>query len=161
MVRASENAKLSGASGEIDDIIERIVFKIRRLIQAEERHTKALNKKYAVSAPQLNSLMALLKNGPSTPSQIAGHILVESSTVTGIIDRLETKGLVRRIRSAEDRRKIYVELTHEGRSLASHAPPPIRTELDKGLRELDRDKLKTVLEGLTILTELLDKRTQN
>ncbi len=156
MPRASENANISEFSDETDDIIDRIVFRIRRLIQAEERHTKALNKQYAVSAPQLNSLTALLKNGPSTPSQIAGHILVESSTVTGIIDRLESKGFVRRIRSAEDRRKIYVELTQEGRSFASHAPPPIRTELHKGLRGIERDKLETVLEGLSILTELLD-----
>lgn len=160
MAIASEQAKLSEISEEVDDIIDQIVFRIRRLIQAEERHTKDLNKKYAVSAPQLNSLTALLKNGPSTPSQIARHILVESSTVTGIIDRLEKKGLVRRIRSAEDRRKIYVELTHAGRSLASHAPPPIRAELHRGLKGLDQSKLEAVLDGLTVLTELLDKRVK-
>ncbi|MBW2742622.1 MAG: MarR family transcriptional regulator [Deltaproteobacteria bacterium] len=66
-----------------------IIFSIRKLMQAGEFYTKELNKKYQVSAPQLNCLLSLYENGPLPPSQIAKHIMVKSSTVTGIVDRLE------------------------------------------------------------------------
>ena len=70
------------------DRIQEVIHLMRKLMQAGERYTKELNKKYGVSAPQVACLMALLDNGPISPSQIAKKIMVESSTVTGIIDRL-------------------------------------------------------------------------
>lgn len=151
-----ENAGLATLPDETADIIAEIVFQIKRLIQAEEYHTKALNKEYQVSAPQLNCLMALFKNGPLPPSQIARHILVESSTVTGVIDRLEQKGFVKRIRSSQDRRKIFIELTDSGRMLASFAPPPVQLKLHDGLKKLNHRELEKILEVLSMLTGLMD-----
>jgi DNA-binding MarR family transcriptional regulator len=151
-----ENAGLATLPDESADVIAEIVFQIKRLIQAEEYHTKALNKEYQVSAPQLNCLMALFKNGPLPPSQIARHILVESSTVTGVIDRLEQKGFVKRIRSSQDRRKIFIELTDSGRMLASFAPPPVQLKLHDGLKKLNYRELEKILEVLSMLTGLMD-----
>jgi DNA-binding MarR family transcriptional regulator len=151
-----ENAGLATLPDETADVIAEIVFQIKRLIQAEEYHTKALNKEYQVSAPQLNCLMALFKNGPLPPSQIARHILVESSTVTGVIDRLEQKGFVKRIRSSQDRRKIFIELTDSGRMLASFAPPPVQLKLHDGLKQLNHRELEKILEVLSMLTGLMD-----
>ena len=112
------------------DLVKEIIYQIRRLIQAKELYTKELNKKYGVSAPQVACLMALLDMGPISPSQIAKKIMVESSTVTGILDRLEQKGLVTRMRVSQDRRVITVDLTETGRRLSRPAPcrrsPPNR-----------------------------------
>ncbi len=156
MVPNGENIGLAPLPDETKVVIDEIVFQIKRLIQAEEYHTKALNKEYQVSAPQLNCLMALFKNGPLPPSQIARRILVESSTVTGIIDRLEQKGFVKRIRSSQDRRKIFIELTDSGRMLVSYAPPPIQLKLHDGLKKLNRQELDRILKVLSMLTGLLD-----
>ena len=73
------------------DHTKNIIYSIRRLVQGAELYTKELNKKYSVSSAQLNCLLALSENGPLPPSQIAKHILVKSSTVTGVVDRLEQK----------------------------------------------------------------------
>ncbi len=156
MAPNGEKVSLAPVPDETKDVIDEVVFQIKRLIQAEEYHTKALNKEYQVSAPQLNCLMALFKNGPLPPSQIARYILVESSTVTGIIDRLEQKGFVKRIRSSQDRRKIFIELTDSGRTLASCAPPPIQLKLHDGLKKLNHQELDKILEVLNMLTGLLD-----
>ena len=86
-------------------------------MQGSERYTKEINKKYNVSAAQVNCLLALHEYGPLPPSQIAKTILVNSSTVTGIIDRLEQKGLVERQRISPDRRVITVQLTESGKRL--------------------------------------------
>ena len=90
---ADDKIKTPGTSSEIHkQRTKDIIYAIRRLIQAGELYTKELNKVYNVSAAQLNCLLALHENGPLPPSHISRYILVNSSTVTGIIDRLEDKG---------------------------------------------------------------------
>lgn len=133
-----------------------IIYQIRRLIQASSLYTKELNKKYLISVPQLNCLLALYENGPLPPSQIAKQILVKSSTVTGIIDRLEQKGLVERKRSSPDRRIITIELTDVGRTLAKDAPPPIQQKIIDGLRNLSTAELKKISSSLKMLTRMLE-----
>ena len=133
-----------------------IIFSIRKLMQAGEFYTKELNKKYQVSAPQLNCLLSLYENGPLPPSQIAKHIMVKSSTVTGIVDRLEQKGLVKRFRNSPDRRIITIELTDSGKNLAKNAPPPIQQKIIDGLKKLSKDELDQIILPLTKLTDMLD-----
>jgi DNA-binding MarR family transcriptional regulator len=138
------------------DRIQEVIHLMRKLMQAGERYTKELNKKYGVSAPQVACLMALLDNGPISPSQIAKKIMVESSTVTGILDRLEQKGLATRTRISQDRRVITVDLTETGRKLAEKAPPPIQHKIVKGLKKIDEMDRAQIIEALSRLTEMID-----
>ena len=133
-----------------------IIYSIRRLMQAGELYTKELNKKYNVSAAQINCLLALYENGPLPPSQIAKHMMVNSSTVTGIIDRLEQKGLVGRSRISLDRRVITIELTEAGKTLAKNAPPPIQRKLIDGVKRLPPNETEQILQALAKLTQMLD-----
>jgi len=133
-----------------------IIFSIRRLMQSGELYTKELSKKYQISAPQLNCLLTLYENGPLPPSRIANHIMVKSSTITGIVDRLEQKGLVARFRNSPDRRVITIELTDAGKKLAENAPPPIQQKIMDGLKRLSEDEIHLIVLGLTKLTDLLD-----
>jgi len=138
------------------DRTKEIIFSIRRLMQAGELYTKELNKKYDVSVPQLNSLLTLYEYGPLPPSQIANHIMVKSSTVTGIVDRLEQKGLVERLRNSPDRRVITIQLTESGKKLAENAPPPIQHKILDGLKRLSKAEIDLVVRALTKLTNMLD-----
>jgi DNA-binding MarR family transcriptional regulator len=138
------------------DQIREIIYQIRRLMQAGELYTKELNKTYQVSVPQLSCILALYENGPLPPSQIAKHIMVKSSTVTGIIDRLEQKGLVCRLRDSSDRRVINIQLTERGNELARNAPPPIQHKVVDGLKRLPQKKIEKIVKSLRTLTQLLD-----
>jgi len=138
------------------DLVKKIVYQIRRLMQAGELYTKELNKKYLVTAAQLNCLLALYENGPLPASQIAKLIMVKSSTVTGIVDRLELKGLVTRVRNSPDRRVINIELTEAGRKLAENAPPPIQQRIVDGLKRLPRNDVEQIVQGLNMLTHMLE-----
>ena len=133
-----------------------IIYSIRRLMQAGELYTKELNKIYNISSAQLNCLLALYENGSLSPSQISRLIMVNSSTVTGIIDRLEQKGLVKRLRISSDRRIITIELTKTGRVLAENAPPPIQIKIIDGLHKISKNDIKLVSETLAKLTSMLD-----
>ncbi len=128
--------------------IKEIIFQIRKLMQAGEMYTKELNKKYSVSAPQLACLATLYDHGPLPPSIISRNILVKSSTVTGIIDRLEKKGFVARVRNSPDRRVINIELTDTGRELVRNAPSPFQQTIVDGLNKLPEDELEQILSVL-------------
>ena len=138
------------------NMVREIIYQIRRLMQAGELFTKELNRTYQVSAPQLHCLLALHENGPLPPSQIARHIMVKSSTVTGIIDRLEQKGLVTRLRNSPDRRVITIQLTEAGKELARNAPFPIQHKIVDGIRKLPEGEIKQIILSLSKLTHMLD-----
>jgi DNA-binding MarR family transcriptional regulator len=140
----------------LPDRTKEIIFSIRKLMQAGELYTKELNKKYDISVPQLNSLLALYEYGPLPPSQIAKCIMVKSSTVTGIVDRLEQKGLVTRLRNSPDRRVITIELTETGKKLAEKAPSPIQQKIVDGLKRISKTEIDQIVNSLIKLTNMLD-----
>ncbi len=139
-----------------DIYIKEIIFSIRKLIQAGEIYTKELNKVYNVSSAQLNCLMTLYENGDLSPSQIAKNILVNSSTVTGILDRLEYKNLVKRLRISSDRRVLTIKLTEAGQALAENAPPPIQQKIITGLKKLPEDEQETITKAIGTLINMLE-----
>lgn len=138
------------------DQTKQIIFSIRRLIQANELYTKELNKKYHVSSAQLNCILTLHEYGPLPPSKIASHIMVKSSTVTGVVDRLEKKGFVERMRNSPDRRVITIQLTEAGKKLAQNAPPPIQQKIIDGLKRTENAKIEQIVRSLNMLTGMLD-----
>ncbi|ACL03419.1 MarR family winged helix-turn-helix transcriptional regulator [Desulfatibacillum aliphaticivorans] len=140
-----------------DNKIKEIVWLIRRLIQAEEMYTKELSRTYLVSGPQLACLMALYEKGSLSLSRLAAEIMVKSSTVTGIIDRLENKGLVIRSRTNKDRRVITVELTDKGRDMASDAPPPLQKQIIEGLENLPPQEVAEIVSSLSKLIHFIDE----
>ena len=138
------------------DHTKQIIFSIRRLIQASELYTKELNRKYQISAAQLNCILTLYDYGPLPPSKIADHMMVKSSTVTGVVDRLEKKGLAERMRNSPDRRVINIQLTKAGKELAQNAPPPIQQKIIDGLKKTEAAKKEQIVRSLNILTDMLD-----
>ena len=138
------------------ECIRDIIYAIHRLMQAGELYTKELGKTYNISSTQLNCLIALHEKGPISISRIAELIMVNSSTVTGIIDRLEQKGLVKRSRTSPDRRVIIIELTNNGMALAENAPPPIQRKIIDGLNQLSEEEINEIAGILIKLTRMLD-----
>jgi DNA-binding MarR family transcriptional regulator len=81
---------------------------------------KAIERSIAPTKVTLPQALALstIRNGegPMTPSRLAHYLTQETQSVTGLIDRMEKQGWVRRVRDLPDRRAIRLELTDEGQS---------------------------------------------
>jgi len=71
-------------------------------------------KAFDLTAPQFGVLEALAHLGPMKMCDIGNKLLMSGANVTGVVDRLEKKGLVRRMMDAEDRRMFLIHLTAEG-----------------------------------------------
>ena len=80
------------------------------------------------------------------PKDIAAHLGVENSTISGILERMENKGLIRRMIDSTDRRYIYIELTDVSRELEV----PVRTvvtEVDRKVLEIFDEEEEAALKN--------------
>ncbi|MCY9785366.1 MarR family transcriptional regulator [Nocardiopsis sp. EMB25] len=68
-------------------------------------------------------------SGTLTPGEIADSLCLSTGSVTGVLDRLEERGLVERTRHPGDRRKIAVRLTEGADRLASASSPGMRAAM--------------------------------
>jgi DNA-binding MarR family transcriptional regulator len=75
-------------------------------------HT-AVAEQVGLGATEEKTLLILSGFGRLTAGEIAQHTGLTTASVTSLIDRLETKGFVRRVRDDEDRRRVFVELIQE------------------------------------------------
>src|SRR6266571_3792836 len=90
------------------------VSRIRKALRCEfEARAEALD----ITASQFQVLRRLWEGDGILTSTLTRDICSDGGTITGLLDRLETKGLIRRERSAEDRRAVQVFLTPAGRDL--------------------------------------------
>jgi len=125
---------------------------IRKLCQSEETFSKGLNKRFDVSLPQLKCLIALNEGGPMAPSQLVPFVMANSSTITGILDRLERKALISRSRTSQDRRMVSITITEAGKALLQNVPFPIQPNTLKVLERLTAQERERIIEALTRLT---------
>lgn len=76
-----------------------------------ERAVDVRLRPWNLSGSQAAALAALVTHGPQRMSDLARYLLQQTQTTTDLVDRLEQRGLVRRIRHATDRRVVLVEAT--------------------------------------------------
>jgi DNA-binding MarR family transcriptional regulator len=104
-------------------------------------------------APQQMIAVRMLGGGPGKMSELAQALCCDNSNVTGIVDRLEERGLVRRESAKKDRRVKLLFLTEEGERMRieitkrmAEPPPPIASLSEEDQRTL-RDVLRRAVEG--------------
>ena len=93
---------------------DQILVALRRITRAIDLRSRTLLQDYGLTAPQLTSLQAISRLQPAKASEIAQKIHLGHPTVTGILTRLEHRGLIQRTRAERDRRSIEVRLTDAG-----------------------------------------------
>jgi DNA-binding MarR family transcriptional regulator len=91
-------------------------------------------------------------------AELARRMYLHPTTIVGILDRLEARGLVTKTRSKIDRRVVEVELTEQGKALVADAPEVVQGMLVTGLETLPNDKLSRIADGLEELVEILGAR---
>jgi len=135
----------------------RILRALRRITRSIALHSRQLAAVSHITAPQLMCLRTVIANGPMTATAISREIHVSPSTVVGILDRLEDKGLIRRERGRVDRRIVFVTATDAGRQLAAEAPSPLQKHLADGLNALPELEQATITLALERIVNLMEK----
>lgn len=130
-----------------EDSLGRLLADVSRQILAgfdEEMAAQGMG----ITGAQWVILMRLSRGCASTAAELCRLGRCDTGSMTRMLDRLEEKGLVRRVRSRQDRRITRLELTEAGLALLPHLPPVAIKVLNAHLRGFSRaelDQLKAFL----------------
>ncbi len=102
----------------------------------------------ALSLIQLNVVAVIEAEGPLSMSRLADELDVSVASATGIIDRMERRGLVERRHATDDRRVVAVHLTEQGAGVFRVFASRRREHLARLLAELTDDELAGLLAGI-------------
>lgn len=131
---------------------DRLIFLISKVCQKLIIH---LQKTFSESGIEVTPIQAMLlfflqKKDGSSLTQISQGLMLENPTVTGLIDRLEKLGYVKRSDHPNDRRVYLVHLTKKGNRVADKALPIVKKlneEVKKGYSREEIESFKKVLIG--------------
>jgi DNA-binding MarR family transcriptional regulator len=138
-----------------EKISMQIMMRLRQIIQEMSRHSKQLQEKYNITLPQLICLNEIAEHGPIAIGALTKIVFINNSTVTGIIDRLERRNLVQRVRISKDRRQVHVEITGDGADFLKNAPTPIHHRFMQKLEKMNSRDISQLMWGLELLVDML------
>ena len=127
---------------------EDILVALRKIIRAVDLNSRVLVQKFGITGPQLVVLRKLARHNQMTIGSLAEDISLSNATVTGIVDRLERRELVRKDRDTVDRRRVFVHLTEKGRQLLESTPPVLQEQFLEQLGALDTWEQNLILSSL-------------
>ena len=105
-----------------------------------------------LSAAEMNALANLADSAGRTVSELAGAVGTRTTTLTGVLDRLEGRGHIKRIPHATDRRAIVVQLTRPGGEAAATVVRAMRDLERRAFAQLPTeavDSARRILQALT------------
>tara|TARA_B110000091_G_C13812846_1_gene476113 strand:- start:2367 stop:2849 length:483 start_codon:yes stop_codon:yes gene_type:complete len=135
-----------------------ILVKLRKIIRSINLESKKIEKELGISIPQLLVLKYLSDQTDyrAFAKDIKRYINLNASTVSGIISRLESKGLVARSQKVNDKRAIYIILTAKGADLLHKSPSTLQEKLSKRLKKLTKVQIEELDRNIELLTLIMD-----
>lgn len=134
-----------------------VIEQFRDVMHTLKRYVESQCKKGDLTAPQGMLIGLLESKGNMKISQLSERLGLSNSTVSGMVDRLEKRGIVARKRSDSDRRIVYVELTPEFEENAHTFMKSMEKKLASVMGRATDEDLNKALEGLKIIENLLNK----
>jgi DNA-binding MarR family transcriptional regulator len=138
-----------------DEVVD-IVNGLRRIVRAIELYSQEVYKSFGLTGPQLWAIKTLSRRGALATTDLAQALAVQPSTLSVLVDRLEKRGFVRRIRPREDRRFVEIALTPEGAALAARAPDPAQGRLLHSLRGCSPRELRAIRASVERLVGMME-----
>ena len=135
-----------------------ILVKLRKIIRSINLESKKIQKEFGISIPQLLVLQYLSEQQDyrASSKDIKNYINLNASTVSGIVHRLEDKGLVARLPNITDKRGVYITLTAKGADLLKTSPTTLQEKMSKRLKSLSPKQIEDLDSSIEILTRLMD-----
>src|SRR5919202_3126802 len=153
MISRKTNDKLAGPGRQA------LIAAIGTATQAFQRSTDAFDDAVAqrlrLNRTDLRCLDWLF-DGPKTAGQLAAATGLSSAATTTLLDRLERRGLVRRVRDAADRRKVLVEMTELGWQQTGAFYGPLAEEGARLLEQYTDAQLTAMRDHLLAATARID-----
>lgn len=147
----------------MDEDRQALIDAVRTAVHGCQRAAEALDDavadRFGINRTDLRHLDLLL-DGPLSAGQLSERSGLSPAAMTTLIDRLERKGYVRRLRDVTDRRRVFVEVTDLAREVAWEAYGPVVQDTKALLREYSDDQLTAMRDFLSADRDLHRKHHQ-
>lgn len=135
---------------------EELLVALRKVIRAIDMRSRQLNKDVGLTGPQLLVLQEVGKNPGVMVKQIAQSINLSPATITSILDRMEARALVDRVRSTEDKRKVGVFLSETGQAALTAAPLPLQEHFLNRFNSLEEWEKSLMVSTMQRIATMMD-----
>jgi DNA-binding MarR family transcriptional regulator len=135
-----------------------VLRELVRCYQAFERASDADIRRSGLTAPQFDVVVTLGNTAGLPFKELGSRTLITKGTLTGVVDRLEARGLVERMASTEDGRSTIVRLTTAGDRLFQQVFEPHLAFLAPAFESLSESGRRALESRLRQLREALEKR---
>lgn len=135
--------------------VDQILSALRRVMRAVDLHSRQLVQSHGLTGPQALVLKAVGHRSLSAGA-LAEQVNLSQGTVTDILNRLEQRGLVSRVRSETDRRRVMVQLSEAGRRCLASSPPLLQERFASRFRELEQWEQTQLLASLQRIAAMMD-----
>ncbi|WP_105258282.1 MULTISPECIES: MarR family winged helix-turn-helix transcriptional regulator [unclassified Pseudoalteromonas] len=135
---------------------DELLIALRKVIRAIDLHSKQLNKTSGLTGPQLLIMNEVAQTDGITASRIAQNVNLSPATVTNILDRLESRELVSRVRSQLDKRRVSLYLTEQGTALLNKAPQPLQEHFIDKFSNLAEWEQTLLLSSMQRIAAMMD-----
>ena len=136
--------------------LDHALIALRQILRATEISSRALAKQCGLTPSQLILMEMIAKSGAAAPSALAKEISLSQATMTALIDKLETRKLLRRTPDANDKRRVIVELTEEGAATLESAPSILQQRFERGFDKLEEWEQSFLVAALERTVALLN-----
>lgn len=141
-------------------LLDAIVGRIRALNDTMQQHTDATSRHLGMTVSEVRTLSLVARRSAVTPTELGSQLGITSGGMTGIVDRLERAGHLRRRDDATDRRKVRVEVTEEAREVARGALGGLNRILRDRLACRSPEELRTIASFLTELETVIGEHAR-
>jgi DNA-binding MarR family transcriptional regulator len=121
---------------------------LRRIVRALRVGNIRAEASHGISSAQLFALRAIDADPGGSLRDLAARTLTSQSTVSEVVARLVAEGLVTRVASAEDRRRIELRISASGRQILKRAPATVQEQLAAGFLSLPSTMQRALAEGI-------------
>jgi len=135
-----------------------VLTELRRIIQSIDLHSRALVKRFGLTGPQLTVLKTLDGEGEVSVGELSKIVSLRQATVTGILERLEKRGLISRRRSDKDRRRVLVLTTEKADRLLNKAPSLLQDSFVEQFNNLDDWEQSMIKSALQRIVTMMDAK---
>ena len=137
--------------------IEEMLTAIKRIVSLIKQNFERDFKKMHVTQSQILVMRVLNQYGDMKISDISRELDLSNSTVSGIIDRLVEKKIVKRKRSEEDRRIVMISLAEEYRQPVKKQLNAFANKMRRALSTTTEEDLDSIMQGLEKLESILEE----
>lgn len=136
-----------------------ILHALRHLLRGYAAHTGGRpEQRLGITSAQFTCLQVIAERDQMTQVELAHWTDVSQSALVGHLDRLEAKGLVRRERDAEDRRRIHVHATDAGREAILDAPLGFQQRVGRAISLMPGPEQEAAAGALAHMIALLNSK---